>query len=132
MHCFLKIIKTSQILAIAALSGLSLVLHSLSLSLSPRLLAQNSYASYTYRLVNRKHISHILYESSKKEHFITLLARHRGGHAWYAKSHALYYPCPGPRQCMQSLLKLDRFLRTGQNMELSLKGSEIIGFRFVK
>ena len=78
-----------------------------------------------YRVTNRRSISHILYEARDGRNYVTLITTHGGVWAFHASSHALHYACPSPRSCLQEMKKLDQFLKSGWNIGLHLRGSQI-------
>ncbi|MEQ9366430.1 MAG: hypothetical protein RIF32_19475 [Leptospirales bacterium] len=82
-------------------------------------------SSFDFRVTNRRYISHIAYESNEFGHFVTILTTHPGVRAFHSTSHALHYPCEGPRECLNVIRKLNDFLQTGWNIGLRLNGSKI-------
>jgi len=113
----LIIVITTLILSISGLSGKDILIKS----------------SYTLRVTNRKYISHILYEYRRTRHYITLITTHGPSyHAFYSRSHALYYQCGSPKHCLYEIKKLDDYLKKGYNIGLRLHGSKVIEIIYYK
>jgi len=81
-----------------------------------------------YRVINRRHISHILYEKRGEKESITFLTTHPAPWNFHADSHPLYYYCK--ENCLSEMKKIDSYLRSGHNLGLKLLGSEILAIRY--
>ena len=90
-------------------------------------------SGFFYRVINRKFVSHILYELKGDKHCLVLVTTH-GPSYWavHSRSHPLYYECGSPARCLREIAKVDKYLKSGENMRLKLKGSWIQEIRFLK
>ncbi|TGK34886.1 hypothetical protein EHQ12_06290 [Leptospira gomenensis] len=77
------------------------------------------------RIVNRKHVSHIVIES-RTDHFrVTLLLNERFPYNYKSTAASLFIRVRNEKEAMDVSEKLDRYLESGWNMKLYLSGSEI-------
>lgn len=115
-------------------SRLSLVF-SLILALAAPLYSQTyppARSDFTWRVANRKQVSHILYENRGGVNTVTLLMTHPRYWSFHAPSHPLHRPCGTHRDCLALLEKLNRFLDRGWNLRLRLHGSLIRDIEFLE
>ena len=84
-------------------------------------------SAYTYRITNRRFISHVVYEWRGGRHLVTLLTTHGPAYnAFHAVNHSLHHACQSYRDCLSTMQKLNSVLTSGANIGLKLKGSEIV------
>lgn len=83
-------------------------------------------SSFTFRVVHRRYVSHLLTEARGRRLFVTVILTH-GPNYWAHKSrsHPLHAACPNSDACLALLKRLDHHLRTGAALGLRLGGSHI-------
>ncbi|MBE7410824.1 MAG: hypothetical protein L6Q54_08490 [Leptospiraceae bacterium] len=84
----------------------------------------------TERIVNRKHISHIILETRPDHYRITLLVSDRFPYNYKSKSYPLYLKIENEKIAITTAKELDQYLDRGFELSLHLKGSEIISFTY--
>ena len=110
-----------------------MVLLIISLGLAVEPIQTRVSSSRTFRITNRRFISHLAHEKRGGEHFVTILTTHGPGyHAFHADNHPLRYPCQTPENCLTVMKKLNKHLMTGRNLGLKLKGSQITKLLYYK
>ncbi len=93
--------------------------------------APHVQSKFTHRVTNRKYVSHILHQLRGAKHYVVLITTH-GPHHWafHSRPYPLYHRCEKPAACLDLLMRLDKHLKSGRNLGLSLRGSYIHAFRF--
>lgn len=82
------------------------------------------------RIVNRKHISHIVLETSPQGFRLTLLINERFPYNYKSKSGPFYFiKVNNAKEGLELAEKLDRYLVSGHNLLIRLNGSEILEYR---
>ena len=85
------------------------------------------------RITNRRFVSHILFESIENRNAITFLLSHPPNYNAYKDiPHSLVFFCGLPAQCLHLSQRIDRHLRSGYNLVLTLHGSQIDRIEFLK
>ncbi|MFN3604270.1 MAG: hypothetical protein ACK4UJ_06150 [Leptonema sp. (in: bacteria)] len=83
-------------------------------------------SSYNLRVVNRRFISHLLFESIENKKFITLILTHGPNYwAYKSSSYRLMYECKSSQECIKEAKKIDNFLQSGYNIALVIEGDFI-------
>ena len=80
----------------------------------------------SFRVTNRKYVSHILLERYGGANFVTMLTVHPRPWALHTESHPLRYPCGAPAECMQLMRRLDETLNEGKNIGIRTDGDRIL------
>lgn len=83
-------------------------------------------SSFTLRIVNRRFISYVLFETIENKKYITIILTH-GPNYWAFKSHSyrLFYECENSKNCLEEAIKIDKFLQTGYNIAFVIEGDFI-------
>ncbi len=90
-------------------------------------------SSFDLLIVNRRFVSHIVFENTDGQNYLTLILTHGPAyHAFHATPHPLHFPCSSPGHCYREAKKLDQHLRSGWNIGLSLSGSTIQEIVYLK
>lgn len=84
------------------------------------------------RIINRKHISHIVIEAAADSYLVTLLVCDRFPYNYKAQSYPLSIATTSAREADQLVAKLDAYLKTGQNLYIKINGKRIVRYRFLK
>ena len=84
------------------------------------------------RVINRKNVSHIVINTSRKEIFITLLISDRFPYNYKSHSYPFYFQVKSSREAIELSEKLDKYLDTGKNLKIYLNGSRIKKIRYLK
>lgn len=84
------------------------------------------FSTYHLRIINRRFLSHIVFEVIENKKYLTLILTH-GPNYWAYKStsYRLYYECETSSKCLQESEKLDQFLQSGYNLGLYIEGDFI-------
>ncbi len=83
-------------------------------------------STYHLRIVNRRFVSHIVFESIENKKYLTIILTH-GPNYWAYKSNSyrLFYECETSKQCIDKAKQLDQFLQNGYNIAFYIKGDQI-------
>lgn len=95
------------------------------------LLHLHPFSSWTERITNRRYISHILYEPREGLPALSILTTHPRQDAFKSDSHRLHYHCQTAELCLNELSRLNQHLRSGHNIHLTLRGSQILRIRYL-
>ncbi len=83
-------------------------------------------STYNLRIVNRRFISHILFEKIENKLYLTIILTHGPNyHAFKSTSYRIYYLCKNIEDCLREAIKLDEFLKTGYNIGFVLDGDYV-------
>ncbi len=80
----------------------------------------------SFRITNRKYVSHILLERYGGANYVTMLTVHPLPWAVHAESHPLRYPCGAAADCMQLMRRLEYTLNEGKNIGIRTDGDRIL------
>jgi len=90
------------------------------------LILLHPFSSWTERITNRRYVSHILYQPRSGQPALSILTTHPRHDAWKSDSHNLHYYCSTAELCLTELQNLNQHLRSGHNIHLTLRGSQIL------
>jgi hypothetical protein len=83
-------------------------------------------STYQLRIVNRRFISHLVFENINNKMFLTIILTHGPYyHAYKATSYRLFYECSTANNCLKEAKKIDEFLQTGYNIAFVIEGDFI-------
>ncbi|WP_232224585.1 hypothetical protein [Leptospira fainei] len=82
----------------------------------------------TERILNRKHISHIILETRPGGYRITLLVNERFPYNYKSKSAPFFVRVRDAKAGLELAEKLDKYLDRGYSLRVHLNGSEIIEY----
>ncbi|MEM7181151.1 MAG: hypothetical protein AAF518_09570 [Spirochaetota bacterium] len=83
------------------------------------------------RIINRKHVSHLLIDTRRNGFRVTLLVADRFPYNYKAQSYPLFIRANSAREAQELLHKLDSYLQTGENLYIRINGTEIVKYRFL-
>ncbi len=83
-------------------------------------------STYDLRIVNRRFLSHILFEKIEDKLYLSIILTHGPNyHAFKSTSYRIYFLCQNVEDCLNEAIKLDEFLKTGYNIGFILDGDYI-------
>ncbi|GIX41251.1 MAG: hypothetical protein KatS3mg129_0984 [Leptospiraceae bacterium] len=83
-------------------------------------------STYQLRIVNRRFISHLVFENIQNRLFLTIILTHGPNyHAYKSNSYRLYYECFTTENCLRQAKEIDNFLKTGYNIAFVIDGDFI-------
>jgi len=91
-----------------------------------------AFSSINFRILNRKHVHHLVAETVGEHYRITLLVHHPKPWGYKAKSHPLYIELFSLETLRQRLDYLDQYLENGYNFKIWLDGSKILRMHFIE
>ncbi|AYV54926.1 hypothetical protein CH370_19440 [Leptospira kmetyi] len=77
------------------------------------------------RIINRKHVSHIVIETRADHTRVTLLLNERYPYNYKSRSGSFFIRVHDEKEALEISEKLDRYLESGWNLKIYLSGSEI-------
>ncbi|MBM9577032.1 hypothetical protein JWG45_07675 [Leptospira sp. 201903070] len=77
------------------------------------------------RIINRKHVSHIVIETRTDHLRVTLLLSERFPYNYKATSGSFFIRVNTEKEALEISEKLDKYLESGWNLKIYLSGSEI-------
>ncbi|PJZ52029.1 hypothetical protein [Leptospira adleri] len=77
------------------------------------------------RIINRKHVSHIVIETRADHLRVTLLLSERFPYNYKSTSGSFFIRVNSEKEALEISEKLDKYLESGWNMKIYLSGSEI-------
>lgn len=77
------------------------------------------------RIINRKHISHLVMENTKDDYRVTLLTHDRYPYSHKSNNYFFYIKFSNPTDAREASIKLDKHLREGKEIRILLNGNEI-------
>ncbi|EMJ91813.1 hypothetical protein LEP1GSC193_2789 [Leptospira alstonii serovar Pingchang str. 80-412] len=77
------------------------------------------------RIINRKHVSHIVIETRTDHIRVSLLLNERYPYNYKAGSSSFFIKVNDEKEALEISEKLDRYLESGWNLKIYLSGSEI-------
>lgn len=77
------------------------------------------------RIINRKHVSHIVIETRADHTRVTLLLSERFPYNYKARSGSFFIRVNDEKEALELSEKLDKYLESGWNLKIYLSGSEI-------
>lgn len=80
------------------------------------------------RILNRKHVSHIVLETRPGGYRITLLLSERFPYSYKSKSAPFFIRVSDAKSGLELAEKLDAYLERGYNIRIRLNGSEIVEY----
>ncbi len=84
------------------------------------------------RILNRKHISHIIMETRPDHYRVTLIVSDRFPYNYKSSSYAFYLKYQDANTAQNTAKELDKHLDMGLEIKLFLKGSEIQSYKLLK
>ena len=103
----------------------------LFIALSFTLLSYNPWdLKITERIINRKNVNNIIIESKDEFYQVTLLVSDRFPYNFKSHSYPFFIRVYDEKKALFLAQKLDKYLEKGNDIEIKLKGSEIISYRF--
>lgn len=83
------------------------------------------------RIVNRKHISHIVMEVRPDHYRVTLIVSDRFPYNYKSTSYAFFIRYKDAKSAQEVATTLDKHLDSGEELKLYLNGSEIISYKLL-
>ncbi|XDD51935.1 hypothetical protein AB3N59_06265 [Leptospira sp. WS92.C1] len=77
------------------------------------------------RIINRKHVSHIVIDTRRDHVRVTLLLNERFPYNYKATSGSFFIRVNNEKEALEVSEKLDQYLESGWNIKIYLSGSEI-------
>ncbi len=77
------------------------------------------------RIINRKHVSHIVIETRADHVRVALLLNERYPYNYKSRSGSFFIRVNDEKEALEISEKLDRYLESGWNLKVYLSGSEI-------
>ncbi|AXR62001.1 hypothetical protein DQM68_16290 [Leptospira mayottensis] len=77
------------------------------------------------RIINRKHVSHIIIETRADHIRVALLLNERYPYNYKSRSASFFIRVNDEKEALEISEKLDRYLESGWNLKVYLSGSEI-------
>lgn len=103
---------------------------------SRNLLASESFNPWLMaideRILNRKQISHLVLENRPNEYRLTILVSDRFPYSYKAQSYPFFIQVNSETELLQLSKVWDQYLETGGEVYIRLKGSQIVGYRFLQ
>lgn len=84
------------------------------------------------RIVNRKHISHIVMETRSDHYRVSLIVSDRFPYNYKSSSYAFFIRYQDASTAQETAKKLDKHLDLGLEVKLFLKGSEIKSYKLLE
>ena len=84
------------------------------------------------RIVNRKHISHIVMETRSDHYRVSLVVSDRFPYNYKSSSYAFFIRYQDANTAQETAKKLDKHLDLGLDVKLFLKGSEIKSYKLLE
>lgn len=80
------------------------------------------------RIINRKHVSHIIIET-RVDHFrVSILLNERFPYNYKSRSGSFFIRVNDEKEALKISEKLDQYLESGWNLKIYLSGSEIVRY----
>ncbi len=84
------------------------------------------------RIINRKHISHLVMENTKDDYRVTLLTHDRYPYSHKSNNYFFYIKFSNPTEAREVSIKIDKHLREGKEIRILLNGNEIRKYDLLK